>query len=292
LPCQKLRLIVIKKGDGAVFAEKIFWVTGASSGLGEALAKTLAAESARLILSGRNEAELRRVAADCGAPGQHLILPFDVTEFDHLPQVTEQAFTWRGQIDGLINNAGISQRSLATETDFSVYQRMINTDLLAPIALTQRVLPHMVKAKSGRIVMITSVAGKAGSPMRTAYSAAKFGLNGYAEALRCEVAMHGINVHTIAPGSIKTNVSVNALTGDGSRRGESDPAIENGMDPLKAAKRMIAAIKREERDIVIARGFELKMTQMRKRSPNKLFDAMAATVARGYAAQMKAGAKS
>jgi short-subunit dehydrogenase len=170
---------------------------------------------------------------------------------------------------------------------FPVYQKLIDVDLMAPIALTQAVLPHMVKAKSGKIIMMSSVAGKVGSPMRTAYSAAKFGLIGYAEALRTEITMHGIDVHTIAPGSIRTNVSRNAVTGDGAVRGQSDAAIENGMDPLHAASLMLRAVARGDRDITIARGFERKIAQMRRLAPNRLFDTMNSIVSQGYADTMK-----
>ncbi len=273
----------------SIFADKVYWITGASSGIGEALAIALSKLGARLILSGRNEAALARLVATCGGDTRAMAIPFDTTDFDALPGIANRALKWGGRIDGLINNAGISQRSLAVETAFPVYEKLIEVDLLAPIALTQAVLPHMVAAKGGRIIMITSVAGKVGSPMRTGYSAAKFGLNGYSDALRTEVTMHGIDVHTVAPGSIRTNVSRNAVTGDGSTRGESDPAIENGMDPGHAAKLILRAIVRGERDIIIARGFERKITQMRRLSPNTLFDMMAGLVSKGYAEKMKRG---
>lgn len=273
----------------STFVGKIYWITGASSGIGEALATALAQKGARVILSGRNESALARVVAACGGDAHAIAIPFETTDFDALPGLVTRALTWGGRIDGLINNAGISQRSLAVETAFPVYQKLIDVDLLAPIALTQAVLPHMVAAKSGRIVMISSVAGKVGSPMRTAYSAAKFGLNGYSDALRTEVTMHGIDVHTIAPGSIRTNVSRNAVTADGTARGESDPAIEKGMDPGHAAHLMLRAIERGERDIILARGFERKITQLRRLSPNKLFDMMNGLVSQGYADKMKRG---
>jgi dehydrogenase/reductase SDR family member 7B len=275
--------------QNSAFAGKIYWITGASSGIGEALAKALSQKGARIILSGRNEAALVRVVEACGGDDRAIALPFETTDFDALPGIVTRALNWGGRIDGLINNAGISQRSLAVETAFPVYQKLIDVDLLAPIALTQAVLPHMVAAKSGRIVMISSVAGKVGSPMRTAYSAAKFGLNGYGDALRTEVTMHGIDVHTIAPGSIRTNVSRNAVTADGTARGESDPAIEKGMDPAHAVHLMLRAIERGDRDIILARGFERKITQLRRLSPNKLFDMMNGLVAQGYAEKMKRG---
>jgi dehydrogenase/reductase SDR family member 7B len=280
----KLHRITYQKAGEHMFDENVYWITGASSGIGEGLARALAKRGARLILSGRNEAALHEVASACG---DTLILPFEVTDFDALAAIVARAVAWQGRIDGLINNAGISQRSLAIETAFPVYQEVIDVDLLAPIALTQHVLPHMAKAKSGRIIMMSSVAGKVGAPMRTAYSAAKHGLIGYADSLRTEVNMLGIEVHTIAPGSIKTNVSRNAVVANGSRRGESDPAIENGMDPGHAANLMLNAVARGERDIVLARGLERTMTRLRRIAPNKLFDLMSKIVSDGYAQRMQ-----
>lgn len=269
------------------FANSTCWITGASSGIGAAFARRLAHKGARLILSGRNEEALIAVDKQCG--GGHLVLPFEVTDYAALPGIVDKALSFTGQIDMLINNAGISQRSLAVETEFPVYEKLIAVDLLAPIALTQAVLPHMVKQGSGRIVMISSVAGKVGSPMRTGYSAAKHGLIGYADALRVETAGLGLQVHVIAPGSIKTDVSRNAVTSDGSKRGMSDPAIENGMDADKAATRMLRAIAQGKREIVMATGVELEISKLRRSSPNKLFDMMEAMFARGYAQLMKAG---
>lgn len=269
-----------------MYKDQIFWITGASSGIGAAFARQLAKRGAWLILSGRNQAALADVAAQCGAD-RCLVLAFETTDYDGLPKLVEDAIAWRGAIDGLVNNAGISQRSLAIETAFPVYQKMIDVDLMAPIALTQLVLPHMVARQSGRLVFISSVAGKVGSPMRTAYSAAKHGLIGYADALRVEVAALGLNVHVIAPGSIKTDVSRNAVVADGSRRGVSDEAIENGIDPDKAVQRMLRAMARGDREIIIARGVEQVITRLRRQSPNKLFDMMEKMMAAGYAQKMK-----
>lgn len=271
-----------------MYQDHVFWITGASSGIGAAFACQLAKQGAYLILSGRNIAALEAVAADCGL-ARCLVLPFETTDYAAIPALVDQAWSWRGQIDGLINNAGISQRSLALETAFPVYQKVVDVDLLAPIALTQQVLPRMAARKSGRLVFVSSVAGKVGSPMRTAYSAAKHGLIGYADALRVETAALGLQVHVIAPGSIRTDVSRNAIVADGSRRGVSDEAIENGMDPDKAAKRMLRAMARGDREIIIARGVELTIARLRRKSPNKLFDLMEKMMASGYAEKMKGG---
>lgn len=270
-----------------VFSGQVAWITGASSGIGAALARALAARGARLVLSGRNEAALAEVARDCG---ECLILPFEATDYDAAREAADRAWAWAeplsGGIDLLVNNAGISQRSLAADTAFPVYQRIVEVDLLAPIALTQALLARMTARGSGRIAMISSIAGKVGVPMRTAYSAAKFGLVGYADALRTEVAHLGLQVHVIAPGSIRTDVSRNALTADGSARGVSDKAIENGIDPAEAANEMLDRMLAGEREIIIATGAEKQMGELR-RTPDALLDQMAALVAKGYAERMK-----
>ena len=270
------------------FSGQAAWITGASSGIGAALAKALAKQGARLVLSGRNVAALEAVAAECG---EALVLPFETTDITAIAPAVEKAWDWAlggsGGIDMLINNAGISQRSLAVDTSFAVYERIIGVDLLAPIALTQAILPRMAARGSGRFVMISSVAGKVGVPLRTAYSAAKFGLIGYADALRAETAHLGIKVHVIAPGSIRTDVSRNALTADGSRREVSDSAIDNGIAPDIAAAEMLAAIANDEREIIIATGVEKAMGELR-RTPEALFDQIAGLMAAGYAEKMKA----
>jgi short-subunit dehydrogenase len=264
-----------------------WWVTGASSGIGAALARVLAARGVKLVLSGRNVEALEAVAADCGA--ETLVLPFEATDYAALPAIAEQAWAWQGRIDGLVNNAGISQRSLAIETGFPVYERIIAVDLLAPIALTQQLLPRMVGAGGGQIIAISSVAGIAGVPLRSAYSAAKHGIIGYHDAVRAENEHLGLKVLVVAPGSVRTNVSRNALNADGSVRGTSDAAIDNGLSPDDAAAQMLAAVDAGVRELVVAEGAEAAIAQLRRSDPDALFDRMSAMVQAGYAAQMKAG---
>jgi len=267
--------------------DQVWWVTGASSGIGAALARELAKRGAKLILSGRNVAALEAVAKDCG-PGT-MILPFEATDFAALPLMAEEAWNWCGRIDGLVNNAGISQRSLAIETDFSVYQKIVDVDLLAPIALTQQLLPRMVAAGGGQIVAISSVAGIAGVPLRSAYCAAKHGLIGYHDSVRAENEHLGLKVLVVAPGSIATNVSRNALNADGSVRGESDKAIDNGLSPDFAATQILDAVAAGTRELIVAEGAEAAIPALRRGDPDALFDRMSAMVQAGYAAQMKAG---
>jgi short-subunit dehydrogenase len=268
---------------GAMFDDQCWWITGASSGIGAGLARALAARGTRLVLSGRNVAALDAVARDCP---EALVLPFEVTDFDAIPDLAERAWSWKGRIDCLVNNAGISQRSLAVETAFAVYQRMIAVDLLGPIALTQAVLPRMVRAGGGRIVAISSVAGMVGAPLRSAYSAAKHGLIGYHDSVRAENEHLGIRVHVFAPGSVQTNVSRNALVADGTARGVSDAAIENGMPPAEAAEAMLAAIAEGRRELVLAAGLEYEIVMLRRRDPEALFEQMSNLVRAGYAQSM------
>ena len=265
---------------------KTAWITGASSGIGEALAKAWLDRGGNCILSGRNVAALQAVAE--AAADRCLVLPFDTTDYAQIRALVEQAIASRGGIDVLVNNAGISQRSLAQDTDFSVYQQIVEIDLLAPIALTQAVLPHLLARGSGQLVMISSVAGKVGVPLRTAYCAAKHGLIGYADSLRGEVAGQGLRVLTVAPGSVRTNVSRNALAGDGAVRGVSDKAIDNGIGPDVVARTIWDAVDAGKREIVIAEGMEAQLPVLRAADPEKLFDMVEAMMAAGYAQKMKA----
>jgi short-subunit dehydrogenase len=252
------------------FKGKTVWITGASSGIGEALAHGLAKRGARIVLSGRRVDALERVAKALDA--ETLVLPFEATDYDALPAVVAKAEAWTGGIDLLINNAGVSQRSLALDTKFDVYRTLMEVDFFAPLRLTQLVLPGMVERKSGAIAVVSSVAGKVGAPIRTGYCAAKHAVVGYFEALRAEVEIaYGISVHVILPGSVKTGVSVNSLTGDGTRRGKNDVNIENGMEPDRAAEIILDGIAAGARDIPVAEGMELMALQMRAQNPEALY---------------------
>ncbi len=266
------------------FQNKTAWVTGASSGIGEALARGLAARGARVILSGRRVEELQRVAK--AVDGDTLVLPFEATDYDALPGVAQKALKWRGGVDILINNAGVSQRSLALDTSFDVYRRIMEIDFFAPVRLTQLVLPSMVARKSGHIVIISSVAGKIGAPLRTAYCAAKHACVGYFDALRAEVEKaYRIGVSVVTPGSVKTGVAKNALTGDGSARGRSDANIDNGMAPEKAAEIILDGVANGDREIPVAEGMELAALQLRAANPDALFGFVADEGARLAAAR-------
>ena len=255
------------------FAGKTAWITGASSGIGEALAKALADRGAKIVLSGRRTEALQAVADKLTT--ESLILPFEVTDYDVLADKVDEAWNWAGKIDILVNNAGVSQRSLAIKTNPQVYTDLINIDLIAPIWLTQLQLPKMVAAGGAHIVAISSVAGRIGPPLRTAYAAAKHGLIGYMDSLRTEVSVrHNIHVTNVLPGSVATNVSRNALTADGSSRGKSDANIDGGDDPADLAKEILKAIQAKTPELIFAKGMELEAAKKRQSDPEALFEMM------------------
>ncbi|MEO1554305.1 MAG: SDR family NAD(P)-dependent oxidoreductase [Pseudomonadota bacterium] len=255
------------------FNDKTVWITGASSGIGKALAIAFSEAGAKTILSGRRVEALQNVAD--GLPTPSLLLPFEVTDFDALPGKVEEAWAWAGNVDILINNAGVSQRSLAIKTDPQVYTDLINIDLIAPIWLTQLQLPRMVSAGGAHIVAISSVAGRIGPPLRTAYAAAKHGLIGYMDSLRTEVSVrHNIHVTNVLPGSVATNVSRNALTADGTSRGRSDANIEGGDDPADLAKDILSAVVNKTPELIFAKGMEMDLAKQRQKDPEALFETM------------------
>lgn len=257
------------------FAGRTIWITGASSGIGEALAGAFAADGAAVILSGRRVAELERVAAAIG--GETLVLPFEATDYDALPAVVERAQAWRGGIDMLVNNAGISQRSLGLDTQFDVYRRLMEIDFFAPLRLTQLVLPAMVARKSGHLMAISSVAGKAGSPLRTGYCAAKHAVVGYFDALRAEIDKYGIEVTVVTPGFVRTSIAASAVQGDGSTRGYSDDDIDAGISPDEAAQQIMAGLAAGQREIPVGKpgGLEMALLDLKRQDPDRVFDLMA-----------------
>jgi short-subunit dehydrogenase len=215
-----------------------------------------------------------------------LILPFDVRDEAALARATAKAIDWKGGVDIAFANAGVSQRSRALKTSMQVYRDIIDIDLTAQIAFSQGLIGHMTTRGSGALAFVSSIAGKVGVPMRTGYCAVKFGLAGYADALRAELSQTGVSVHVIYPGSVATDVSRNALLADGSKRGRSDKAIDEGIPAPEAAGKMLDEIARGTREIVVARGMEEQMGEMR-RTPDALFDQVAAMVAAGYMEKME-----
>ena len=258
-----------------MFTNQVVWITGASSGIGEALALQFAAAGARLVLSSRRQEQLERVRQRCleagSDPGNTLVLPLDVTDTDSMPAAVNRVLETFGRIDMLINNAGISQRERCVDTDMAVYRRLLEVDVLGQIALTKAVLPVMLEQRSGHIAVTSSVAGKVGAPFRTGYCAAKHAVMGFFDALRAEVAQHGIRVTTITPGYVRTDISVNALRGDGSTFGTVDREVAGGMDADRCAEIILKGFRKGTPEIAVGQGMEMKALWLKRFFPRLVF---------------------
>ncbi|MDO1514380.1 SDR family oxidoreductase [Maribacter confluentis] len=231
--------------------DKVIWITGASSGIGEALAYELNKMGCKLILSARRTTALNMVKSNCHFPELTKILPLDLTDFDTLENITAEAISLFGKIDILINNGGLSQRSLIIDTSFEVYQQMVNVNYLGTIKLTKHLLPFFVQQQEGHFVTVTSLMGKFSSPYRSGYCGAKHALHGFFDALRMEHEKDNVSVTLICPGFIQTNVAKNALTGDGSALQKEDEATENGMPVQRCAQQIIKAIHQKKYEAYI-----------------------------------------
>ena len=230
---------------------KVIWITGASSGIGEALCYQLNEMGAKLIISSRNREALYQVKNNCKInPLDIHVLPLDLENTDSLRNVTTEALKIFNKIDILIHSGGISQRSLAIETELSVAQRLMNINFWGTVALTQYLLPSMLSKKTGHIVVISSLVGKFGTKFRSAYSASKHALHGYFDSLRTEIDP-AIKITIVCPGFIKTNVTINALTANGSKQNTMDDAQANGMPADKCALEIIDAIKSAKEEVYI-----------------------------------------
>lgn len=247
--------------------DQVVIITGASSGIGHACALEYAKNGATVVLAARNKEkieEIEKTIVNMG--GKALAIPFDVTQEkdrEHLINATIEKFN---RIDVLINNAGISQRSLAKDTLLEVDRQLMEVNYFGVIALTKLALKHMIPAKSGNIAVVSSIVGKFGSPLRTGYSATKHALHGYFESLRSEVYEYNITVTIIVPGRIKTNISLNALTKDGSAHSIMDEGTEAGMTAEKCARQIRTAIIQQRKEAYIG-GKEILMIYIRRFLP-------------------------
>lgn len=235
-----------------MYQDKVVWITGASSGIGEALAHEFARQGAVLVLTARRVDVLENVRQKCARPERHTVLALDMTDSAALAPAVAQVIAKHGRIDVLINNAGISQRSLVKDTGIDVDRRIMEVDFFGPVALTKAVLPQMLKQGSGQLVAVSSVVGLVATPYRSAYAAAKHAILGFYDALRAEVHAAGIGVSVIFPGFVRTNVSLSALTADGSVHNQVDPAQETAMPAAVFARKAVAALERGEGRILIA----------------------------------------
>ncbi|KWW29448.1 MAG: short-chain dehydrogenase/reductase SDR [bacterium P3] len=250
------------------FQGRVVWITGASSGIGEAVAYRFAQEGARLIVSALEDEQLSHVAARCvqlGAP-EAFVLPCDLSRLDSLETLAEQAWARFGRIDILYNNAGISQRGTAVETEMSVIRKVMDIDFYAPVILTKSILPRMIAQGGGQLAVTTSIAGCFGFPMRCAYSSAKHALYGFFETVQAENYKDNVRVTIVCPGRVRTNISLHALESDGRQHGKMDAGQAGGISPEKAARKIVRAIYRRRREVLIG-STELTMAYIKRFFP-------------------------
>ncbi|KGL62517.1 SDR family oxidoreductase [Polaribacter sp. Hel1_85] len=255
------------------FNNKVVWITGASSGIGKALAIELSHQNATLILSSRKKADLELVKNECKNSSQIKIITLDLEDYTNLQPKVDEAIACFGKVDVLVNNGGISQRSLVKDTQISVDKRIMDINYLGTVALSKAILPHFINSKSGQFVVTTSIVGKIGTPLRSSYAASKHALHGFFDSLRAENHKNNIAVTLVCPGFVNTNVSLNALTGDGSSQGKMDVATENGIQPDRFAKLMAKAIKNKKEEVYIS-GVKEKLAVFVKRFYPKLLSIM------------------
>jgi dehydrogenase/reductase SDR family protein 7B len=232
--------------------DNIIWITGASSGIGEALAYEACRRGAKVIISARRESVQNEVKSKCSHPENVKVLALDLEKTEELTSKVEEAQKLFGKVDILVNNGGLSQRSLTRDTGLDVDERLMKINYIGSVGLTKAALPEMLKRGSGHIVTVSSMVGKFGTPMRSSYAATKHALHGFMDSLRAEEARNGLVVTMVCPGFVATDVSKNALTADGSAQGTMDAQTATGIRPAAFVKKMADAIENDVPEIAIA----------------------------------------
>lgn len=251
----------------AKFENKTVWITGASSGIGEACAYVFAKEKANLILTATRKEALITVRNKClELGGNCIVLPYDLSLLEGIPGLILEALKYFGTIDVLFNNAGVSQRGLAGDTLFEVEKKIMDINYFAPVLITKVVLPEMLKKGNGTIAVTSSIAGKFGFPLRSTYSASKHALYGYFETLQAEYFDRNIRVIMICPGRVNTNISMNALQNDGKKHAVLDNGQAGGITADKAAIKIVNAIYNQKPEVFVG-GKELIMVTIKRFFP-------------------------
>ncbi len=243
------------------------WITGASSGIGRALALYYASTGARLVLSSRNLEGLREVEQQCKPyTADVLVLPLDLEKNSDYSGEVDQVVTAFDTIDLLILNGGISQRSKSLETPAAVERRLMEINYFGTVALAKAVLPVMIRQQRGHLVVVSSIVGKFGWPLRSSYSAAKHALHGYFETLRAEHHHDKIVVTMILPGRVQTNISFHSLKADGTSHGKMDDGQAGGISAENCARQIAKAINKKKKEKLIG-GTEILMARIRRWLP-------------------------
>jgi short-subunit dehydrogenase len=248
-------------------SDRIVWITGASSGIGAALARAFAADGARCVLSARGAEALEATRRSCAAPDRHVILPMDVTDFDSHEGLVERVYREVGPVDVLVLNSGIGHRSSVIDTPLAIVRRVMDVNFTGAVSHARLVAARMADRGAGRIVAISSVNGRVGIPWRSAYCASKHAMHGWFESLRAELAGSGVGVTIICPGYVRTAISRNSLLADGSAYGTVAPEHAGGMDADDLAHRALRAIRRGRAEVHIG-GPEKWGIQLFRFAPN------------------------
>lgn len=246
------------------FRGKIVWITGASSGIGRALAREFGQAGARLILSARNAEALETVGRETGAETR--IIPLDLNDVASLPVAVARALREFGGVDIMVHNAGVAVRGRAADLSLEVHERILRTNYLGPVVLTQALLPSMRARGGGRFVVVSSLAGKYGGPLLAAYAGSKHALQGYFDTLRGEEREAGIAVTIVIPGFVRTDITAHALTGTGEPFGRVLPLYHDAMTADECAARILRAVGRDRREVLVG-GIETWTVYLQRLSP-------------------------
>ncbi|MBX2946698.1 MAG: SDR family oxidoreductase [Cyclobacteriaceae bacterium] len=248
---------------------KVVWITGASSGIGEALAYKFAKAGARLIISARRADELERVKRNCSlAEDRILVMPLDVSDYQSIGMKSGEVINKFGAVDILVNNAGVSHWTKVKDLSLDVIHKIFNVNFFGGIALTKAVLPLMLANKRGHIVVISSVLGKMVVQKQAAYNASKHALHGFYDTLRLEVAPDGVGVLLVCPGFVRTNVAKNSLNKDGMAINQDNEKIAKGLDPDFVADKILKAIEKNKDEIIIAGAPEKSAIVLKRLAPS------------------------
>jgi dehydrogenase/reductase SDR family member 7B len=254
-------------GEKEIFSGKTAWITGASSGIGEALVHAFIKRGATVIISSNDAPGLEKVKAACNERSSKVICaPFDLTETSGIESLVKQMVKQLGRIDYLLNIGGISQRARIDETPLWLDRKIFEINYFGTIALTKAVLPYMISQRSGHIVATSSISGRFGFPLRSAYSASKQALHGFFETLHLENKKNNIRASVLIPGRVRTNISLHALDPAGREHGKMDEGLDKGITPDKAARMIICGIIRNKREILVGGG-ELILLYIRRLCP-------------------------
>lgn len=249
---------------------KVAWITGASSGIGAAIAKAMNAKGIFVVLSARRREVLESVQHELPHPEKSMVIPLDLTAIDQFEDITKNVLKQCLHIDYLINNGGISQRGNASETSLAVDRKIMEINYFGNIALTKAVLPYMQQQKSGHIIAISSITGKFGFFLRSSYAASKHAVKGFYESLRLEEEPHNIHVSIVYPGQINTPISKSALDQQGNPSGQMDDNQANGMDVDRCAQKIVKGIVQQKKDIYVG-GKEMMILKIQRFFPRLFY---------------------